>query len=181
MNNAAIYPGTFDPVTYGHMDLIHRTLSVFDKVVVAVAVNPGKRPLFSIEERVSLIKKAVGKNGLKNVTVESFDTLLVDYCDQKKIYTVVRGLRAVSDFEYELQLSQMNRKINKRVEAVFMMPSEEYNFISSKIIKEVAAFGGDVSELVPAPVMEALRQKYVALKKTSASAKRKPGAIGKGK
>jgi pantetheine-phosphate adenylyltransferase len=165
MGNAAIYPGTFDPVTNGHMDLITRTLSVFNRVIVAVAVNPGKRPLFTTAERVDMLEKATALHGLKNVSIEYFDNLLVDYCAQKKIYTVVRGLRAVSDFEYELQLSQMNRKINKNVEAVFMMPSEEYNFISSKIIKEVSALGGDISELVPPPVAKALKAKYAVLKR----------------
>ncbi len=165
MKNAAIYPGTFDPVTNGHMDLISRTLSVFDNVIVAVAVSPGKTPLFSTAERVELIKKSVALNGFKNVRVESFDTLLVDYCVNKGVFTVVRGLRAVSDFEYELQLSQMNRKINKRVETVFMMPSEEYNFISSRIIKEVSSLGGRVADLVPPPVVKALKRKLAALRK----------------
>jgi pantetheine-phosphate adenylyltransferase len=168
VKNAAIYPGTFDPVTNGHMDLIFRTLSVFDNVIVAVAVNPGKTPLFSTAQRVELITKSVALNGFKNVRVESFDTLLVDYCVNKGVYTVVRGLRAVSDFEYELQLSQMNRRINKKVETVFMMPSEEYNFISSRIIKEVSALGGNVADLVPPPVVTALKMKL-------ASARRRKG------
>lgn len=158
----AIYPGTFDPVTNGHLDLITRSLSVFDQVIVAVAVNPGKKPLFTAGERVALIREAAA--GLKNVSVESFDNLLVDFCAQRGVYTVVRGLRAVSDFEYELQLSQMNRKINKEVETVFMMPSEEYNFISSKIIKEVAGLGGNVAGLVPDAVIAALKKKASVLK-----------------
>ncbi len=153
----AVYPGTFDPITNGHLDLIVRSLSVFEAVTVAVAVNPSKKPLFSVEERVDLIRQATA--GHANVQVESFDNLLVDFCMARGIFTVVRGLRAVSDFEFELQLSQMNRKINKKVETVFMMPSEEYTFISSKIIKEVAGLGGDVSGLVPAPVTDALRRK----------------------
>lgn len=164
MKTAAIYPGTFDPITYGHLDLIHRTLSVFDSVIVAVAVNPGKHPLFTTEERVAMVRTVTRR--LKNVRVESFDTLLVDFCMERRVSTVVRGLRAVSDFEYELQLSQMNRKINKKVETVFMMPSEEYNFISSRIIKEVAGLGGDVSGLVPPPVIKALKGKFGALKRS---------------
>lgn len=157
----AVYPGTFDPITNGHLDLITRSLSVFDSILVAVAVNPGKKPLFSVKERVSLIRSATaGHNG--RVTVEAFDNLLVDFCVSRGVHTMVRGLRAVSDFEYELQLSQMNRKINKKVEAVFIMPSEEYTFISSKIIKEVAKLGGDVSALVPPAVTTALRSKMGA-------------------
>ncbi len=164
MKTSTIYPGTFDPITYGHLDLIRRSLSVFDKVIVAVAVNPGKKPLFTIEERVAMVKKATQR--LKNVSVESFDTLLVDFCMERRVFTVVRGLRAVSDFEYELQLSQMNRKINNKVETVFMMPSEEYNFISSRIIKEVAGLGGDVSGLVPPPVIKALKGKLGSMKRS---------------
>lgn len=157
----AVYPGTFDPITNGHLDLITRSLSVFDSLIVAVAVNPAKKPLFTVKERVDLIRKATaGHNG--RVTVEAFDNLLVDFCMSRRVYTMVRGLRAVSDFEYELQLSQMNRKINKKVEAVFIMPSEEYTFISSKIIKEVAGLGGDVSALVPAAVTDALKRKLGA-------------------
>ncbi|MBI5178448.1 MAG: pantetheine-phosphate adenylyltransferase [Nitrospinae bacterium] len=164
MKTTAVYPGTFDPVTYGHLDLITRSLSVFDAVIVAVAVNPGKRPLFSTHERVEMIKTATSRH--RGVRVESFDTLLVDFCVRKKAYTVVRGLRAVSDFEYELQLSQMNRTLDKKVETVFMMPSEEYNFISSKIIKEVAGLGGDVSGLVPPGVVKALKEKFKAMKRS---------------
>ncbi len=157
----AVYPGTFDPITNGHLDLITRSLSVFDSIIVAVAVNPAKKPLFTIQERVGLIRKATaGHDG--RVLVEAFDNLLVDFCVSRGVHTVVRGLRAISDFEYELQLSQMNRKINKKVEAVFMMPSEEYTFISSKIIKEVAGLGGDVSALVPPAVAAALRRRLGA-------------------
>ncbi len=157
----AVYPGTFDPVTNGHLDLVTRSLSVFDSIIIAVAVNPAKKPLFAVKERVNLIRKATaGHNG--RVAVEAFDNLLVDFCMSRGVYTVVRGLRAISDFEYELQLSQMNRKINKKVETVFMMPSEEYTFISSKIIKEVAGLGGDVTALVPPAVANALRRKLHA-------------------
>ena len=157
----AVYPGTFDPITNGHLDLITRSLSVFDSIIVAVAVNPAKKPLFTVKERVSLIHKATAEYS-DRLSVEAFDNLLVDFCVSRGVHTVVRGLRAVSDFEYELQLSQMNRKINKQVEAVFMMPSEEYTFISSKIIKEVAGLGGDVSALVPPPVAAALRRRMGA-------------------
>lgn len=157
----AVYPGTFDPITNGHLDLITRSLSVFDSIIVAVAVNPAKKPLFTVKERVGLIRKATAEYS-DRLSVEAFDNLLVDFCVSRGVHTVVRGLRAVSDFEYELQLSQMNRKINKQVEAVFMMPSEEYTFISSKIIKEVAGLGGDVSALVPPPVAAALRRRMGA-------------------
>ncbi len=157
----AVYPGTFDPITNGHLDLITRSLSVFDSIIIAVAVNPAKKPLFPVKERVDLVRKATGAYSGR-VKVEAFDNLLVDFCMSCGVHTVVRGLRAVSDFEYELQLSQMNRKINKKVETVFMMPSEEYTFISSKIIKEVAGLGGDITALVPPAVAGALRRKLNA-------------------
>jgi len=154
----AIYPGSFDPVTNGHLDLIQRSLDVFEKVVVAIAENPGKEPLFTVEERVALAKECVG--GMERVEVVSFPGLLVDFCENAGITVVIRGLRAVSDFEYELQMNQMNRKLNNRIETVFMMPSEEYTFLSSGIIKEVASFGGNISCLVPPPVADALKIKF---------------------
>ncbi len=154
----AVYPGTFDPVSNGHLDLIKRGLRIFDKVIVAVALNPGKNPIFSIDERVSFIKEAV--RGWKNVEIESFDGLLIDYVKRKKANVIVKGLRAVSDFEYELQLSLMNRRLDTHIETIFMMPSEEYSFLSSKILKEVAALNGDVRGMVPPSVVEGLRRKF---------------------
>lgn len=154
----AVYPGTFDPVSNGHLDLVKRGLRIFDKVIVAVAHNPRKNPIFSIEERVGFIKEAV--KGWKDVEVESFGGLLIDYVKKKKADVIIKGLRAVSDFEYELQMSLMNRRLDTHIETVFMMPSEEYSFLSSKILKEVAALNGDVRGMVPTAVVNGLRRKF---------------------
>jgi len=154
----AIYPGTFDPFTNGHLDLVLRSLRTFDEVVIAVAPSPRKNPLFTLEERLRLIKESVGSN--KRVKVEIFDGLLVEYVKSKKGIVIIRGLRAVSDFEYELQMALMNRRLNPRIETVFMMPNEEYTFVTATIVKEIASLGGPVQELVPAPVDEALRKKF---------------------
>ena len=154
----AVYPGTFDPVTNGHIDLINRSLSVFGRVVVAVAMNPKKQPLFTLEERVTMIRASL--DGIENVEVVPFDSLLIEFCERNNYSILVRGLRAVSDFEFELQMSQMNRKLDEKIETVFMMPSEEYTYISSRLIKEVASYGADVSELVPGPVAEELKKRF---------------------
>lgn len=156
----AVYPGTFDPVTHGHVDLVERSLRMFDKVIVAVAANPGKKPLFSLEERIALFRSVL--KGKRNVEIEGFDCLLVDYMKQKKAVGLIRGLRAVSDFEYELQLALMNRRLDSTVETVFMMPSEEYSFITSTIVKEAASYGGDVSSLAPPVVVRKLKEKFRA-------------------
>ncbi len=153
-----IYPGTFDPITNGHLDLVFRGLRIFDEIIVAVALNPKKQPLFSIEERLSMITASVA--GYQNVLVESFDGLLVEYAKTKGGIAIIRGLRAVSDFEYELQMALMNRKLDMSVETVFMMPSEEHSFITSTIVKEAASFGGSVKGLVPEVVEQALRRKF---------------------
>lgn len=154
----AICPGTFDPITNGHLDIVKRSRDIFDRVIVAVTTNPKKGPLFTIEERIDLIRAAV--KDTPGVDVESFDGLLVDYAKQKNKVTIVRGLRAVSDFEYELMMALMNRKLVSEIETVFMMPSEEYIYLTSTVIKEVASFGGDISGLVPPAVEEALRRKF---------------------
>lgn len=154
----AVYPGTFDPLSNGHIDLIKRGLRIFDKLIVGVALNPGKKPLFSVEERVGFIKEAV--KGWKNVEVESFGDLLIDYVKRKKADVIIKGLRAVSDFEYELQMSLMNRRLDTHVETVFMMPSEEYSFLSSRILKEVASLHGDIRGMVPPAVIKGLRRKF---------------------
>src|SRR5574340_1000678 len=152
MKRIAVYPGTFDPVTKGHVDLTERSLRMFDKVIIAIAANPKKAPLFSLEERIGMFRQAIGKR--TNVEIEGFDCLLVDYMKRKKAVGLIRGLRAVSDFEYELQMALMNRRLDSTVETVFLMPSEEYSFITSTIVKEAASYGGDVSSLVPKIVVE---------------------------
>lgn len=160
----AIYPGTFDPLTNGHLDLIKRGLFMFDRIIIAVAPSLKKQPLFTIEERLAFIKLAI--EGLKGAEAAAFDGLLVDYVRKSKGVAILRGLRAVSDFEYELQIALMNRRLNHSIETVFMMPSEEYTFLTSSIIKEVTSFGGSVKGLVPEEVEEALREKFKAVKGT---------------
>ncbi len=154
----AICPGTFDPITNGHVDIIQRSLRIFDRVVVAVLVNPQKRPLFESQRRIELIRASL--QGVERVEVESFQGLLVDYVKERGGSAIIRGLRAVSDFEYELQMALMNRRLSQEVETVFMMPSEEYSFLSSTMIKEIASFGGSVRGLVPEPVERALREVF---------------------
>jgi len=154
---SAIYPGSFDPLTNGHFDVVQRAAKLFDRVVVAVAKNEGKRPLFNLEERLALVKEAVA--GMPNVEPDTFDGLLVEYVVQKKAQAIVRGLRAVSDFEFEFQLALMNRKLNENIETIFMMPKDTYTFLSSRIVKEIAQVGGDVSPFVLPHVQLALRHK----------------------
>lgn len=158
MRKIAIYPGTFDPITNGHVDLVERGLRIFDEIIIAIATAQKKQPLFTIRERLNLIKSAV--KGYKNVRVESFDGLLVEYVKSRNGIAVIRGLRAVSDFEYELQMALMNRRLDLKIETVFMMPSEEYSFLTSTMVKEVASFGGSVKGLVPEIVEKALRSKF---------------------
>lgn len=150
----AIYPGSFDPLTNGHLDVIERAVKLFDHVIVAVAKNEGKQPLFSLDERLALVREAI-KN-IPTAEADSFDCLLVDYVNQRKARAIVRGLRAISDFEFEFQLALMNRKLNENVETLFMMPKETYTFLSSSIIKEIARLGGDIKPFVPAHVRTAL-------------------------
>ena len=157
MPRVAIYPGSFDPLTNGHLSLIQRGLDIFDGLIVAVANNPDKAPLFSFQERMELIHGAVGEE--PRVEVDSFDGLLVDYAKRRGIHTVLRGLRAVSDFEYEFQLANMNRKLDPQFDSVFVMTGEDYFYVTSKLVREVSRFGGDVSGLVPPNVQAALRRK----------------------
>ncbi len=156
----AIYPGTFDPITYGHLDILERASKIFDKVIIAVANNERKGPLFSLEERVELIKECILEYKLKNVEVDTFDTLLIEYAKNKGAKVIIRGLRAISDFEYEFQMALMNRKLYPAVETLFMMPNEQYTYVSSRIVKEIASYGGSVSCLVPANVEAKLREKF---------------------
>jgi len=153
-----IYPGTFDPITNGHTDLVERACRLFDKVIVAVAASSRKGPLFTLEERVALANQALSH--LKNIEVCGFDILLVNFARQKKACGVLRGLRAVSDFEYEFQLANMNRAIEPEVESLFLTPSDHLSYISSSLVKEIASLGGDVSKFVPPVVVQALDKKY---------------------
>jgi pantetheine-phosphate adenylyltransferase len=157
MNITAVYPGTFDPITNGHADLIERAARLFRRVIVAVAASPTKRPTFTLEERVHLAVEVL--RGLSNVEVHGFDTLLIEYVKNCRAQVILRGLRAVSDFEYEFQLAGMNRRLNPGVETIFMMPAEQYTYLSSSLVKEVAALGGDVSDFVHEKVMAELQQR----------------------
>ena len=154
----AIYPGSFDPVTNGHLDLIHRGCKLFDRLIVAVAQNPDKAgPLFSVDERVEMLQAMTAE--LDNVTIDAFEGLLMNYCIQKHANAVLRGIRAVSDYEFELQMALMNRKMEPSVETVFMMPAEKYSYLSSRIVREIATFGGPLTGLVPELVEEYLRRR----------------------
>lgn len=153
-----VYPGTFDPITNGHIDLLQRASKLFDEVVIAVAASPRKGPLFSLEERVNMAQEVL--KDLDNIEICGFDCLLKDLVEEKQAYGVVRGLRAVSDFEYEFQLANMNRVLAPAMESLFLTPSEHLSYISSSLVKEIASLGGDVSKFVPPIVSDALREKY---------------------
>jgi len=159
MITTAIYPGTFDPITNGHIDLVIRASKLFNKVIVAVAINPGKKPAFSLDERVNLAKQTLA--GLDNVEVCGFEGLLIDVANQKQAKVIIRGLRAVSDFEHEFQLAGMNRRMRPEIETLFLTPAEQFTYISSSLVREIAALGGDVSEFVAPCVMTALKAKLV--------------------
>ena len=159
MGSSAVYPGTFDPPTNGHFDIVRRSLRIFDKVTLAISVNPQKSPLFSYDERKEFFTREF--NDIPNLEVAAFDRqLLVDFVQSIGADVIIRGLRAVSDFDYEFQMTLMNRRLNNDLETVFLMPSEQYSFISSSLVKEVVSLGGDVSELVPPSVKGALNQKF---------------------
>lgn len=161
MNNVvAVYPGSFDPLTNGHVDIIRRGARLFDRIVIAVLINLEKAPLFTVPERVEIAREAF--SGHTNVEVDTFDGLLVDYARKRHAGVIVKGLRAVSDFEFEMQMALMNRKLNPEVETVFMMPTEPYTYVSSRLVKEVVALGGSVHGLVPESVEKRLRDKKLA-------------------
>ena len=157
MTQTAIYPGTFDPITNGHLDLIQRASKLFDKVIVAIAANSGKQPAFSLPERIDLANTVLAD--IKGVEVVGFDILLVEFAKQSNAQVIIRGLRAVSDFEYEFQLTGMNRKMAPDIETLFLTPAEQYTYISSSLVKEVAKLNGDVSGFVPEAVFDALKHK----------------------
>lgn len=161
---SAIYPGTFDPITNGHLSIIDRALTIFDKLIIAILNNPQKEPLFTIEERIDMIRKSL--NGHRNVEVDTFDGLLVDYAVEKNANVILRGLRALSDFEYEFQMALMNRKLNRDVQSIFLMTDYKWFYISSTIIKEAASLGGNTSGLVPEIVDKRLKEKFNFAKNT---------------
>ncbi|MFA7744733.1 pantetheine-phosphate adenylyltransferase [Salinicoccus roseus] len=158
MGRIAVCPGSFDPITYGHLDIIERTSKIFDTVYVSVLKNSSKEGLFTTEERVELIRQVTER--YPNVEVRSFNGLLIDFCEEVGAEAIVRGLRAVSDFEYEMQLTSMNRKLNSSIETIYMMTNNNYSFISSSIVKEVAKYGGKIEDVVPPLVEEALKRKF---------------------
>jgi pantetheine-phosphate adenylyltransferase len=158
MQRIAIYPGSFDPVTNGHIDIAKRGLKLFDRIIIAILHNPGKHSLFSVEERLELLHESM--SGIDNIEFDTFDGLLVDYAQKRNAIAVLRGMRAVSDFEYEFQLALMNRKLNREIETVFLMTGLRWIFTSSSIIKEAARFGGDVSDMVPPEVNRRIKVKF---------------------
>jgi pantetheine-phosphate adenylyltransferase len=170
----AVYPGSFDPITNGHVDIIARGLSVFDEVVIAILMNPDKQPLFSVDERVEIIRRTYAGN--RRVRVDTFSGLLVDYAVQSGASVIVRGLRAISDFEFEFQMALMNRRLDPRIETVFMMPAEGYSYLSSRLVKEVFQLGGSVRDLVPPIVEGRLREKFRQSAPGQASPRRRRAA-----
>jgi len=159
MKKIAVYPGSFDPITNGHVDIINRGLRMFDELIVLIAYNPNKKSLFSVDERLEMIQQVFRAQG-KRVQADSFEGLLVDYAEKVGAGVIIRGLRAVSDFEYEFQMAMMNRELRPKLETLFMMTGESYFYISSRLVKEVVSLGGDVSALVPKSVLKKLREKF---------------------
>jgi len=158
MGITAIYPGTFDPITNGHIDIIYRSLKLFDNIIVAIGSNPKKAPLFTLEERMWMIRESFKDN--PEISVKAFDGLLVDFAKAHNAKVIIRGLRAISDFEYEFQMALMNRQLDNEIETVFLMPSEEYSYLTSSLIKEVSSLGGDITSFVPPHVYEMLKKKF---------------------
>jgi pantetheine-phosphate adenylyltransferase len=158
MIRTAVYPGSFDPLTRGHLDIIHRTAKIFDHVIVAVAVNSQKKSVFSVSERVEMVEDAIG--GLTNVKADTFNGLLVDYLQKKKAHVLIRGLRVVSDMDYEFQLASFNRRLNKHVETVFLMPDDQYTYLASSMVREISRLGADTSPFVTPFVARKLKRKF---------------------
>ena len=158
MNNIAVYAGTFDPITFGHIDLVERAARIFDQVIIAVAASPSKKPLFSLQERAELAEVALKNH--KNIKVSGFSGLLLEFAKQHQANVILRGLRAVADFDYEFQLAGMNRAMNPDIESMFLMPAEKYTYISSSFVREISSLGGDVSSFVPPVVVDALNKKF---------------------
>jgi len=154
----AVYPGTFDPITNGHIDIIKRALNIFDKVIIAISVDSTKNPFFTVEERIKMISEAV--KDIQRIEIDSFSGLLVDYAKKTNAIAVIRGLRAVSDFEYEFQMALMNRRLNENIETVFLMPNEKFTYLNSSIVREVVSLGGDISDFVPENVKNELKKKW---------------------
>jgi len=154
----AVYPGTFDPITNGHIDIIKRALNIFDKVIIAISVDSTKNPFFTVEERIKMISEAV--KDIQRIEIDSFSGLLVDYAKKTNAIAVIRGLRAVSDFEYEFQMALMNRRLNENIETVFLMPNEKFTYLNSSIVREVVSLGGDISDFVPENVKKELKKKW---------------------
>jgi len=154
----AVYPGTFDPITNGHIDIIERALNIFDKVIIAISVDSTKNPFFTVEERIKMISESV--KDIQRIEIDSFSGLLVDYAKKTNAIAVIRGLRAVSDFEYEFQMALMNRRLNENIETVFLMPNEKFTFLNSSIVREVVSLGGDISDFVPENVKNELKKKW---------------------
>ena len=160
MHRTAVYPGTFDPLTLGHFDLLRRSAALFDRVIMVVAgISHKAGGMFDLKARMAMIRESVEEEGMRNVEVDSLDCLLVDYCRRKKVGVIVRGLRVYSDFEYEFQMALTNRKLAPDIETLFLMPNEDFSYVSSSMVREIAALGGDVEKFVPAPVAAALKKK----------------------
>lgn len=165
MTKIAVYPGTFDPITNGHLDLIHRALQFVDELIIAILVNSDKNPLFTVKERIDLIRKVLPVND--RVKIDEFDGLLVDYAKRKGARMLLRGLRAVSDFDYEFQMALMNRRLAAQIETIFLVPAEQYTYVSSRLVKEISFLGGDVSGLVPEEVDTRMKQKFKKMKRNA--------------
>jgi pantetheine-phosphate adenylyltransferase len=158
MKTKAIYPGSFDPITFGHLDILERSLKIFNDLTIAVVVNPHKKALFTVEERIDIIRHVLGKKS--SIKIDKFDGLLVDYAKKVDADVIIRGIRAIADFEYEFQMALVNRSLYKSVDMVYMMPSEKYTYLSSSVIRELASFGGDVTSFAPAYVVKKLKEKF---------------------